>query len=44
MITRFFQKKRATRVAQKPELAPEDLPGDTPQQRWQYSVCFASFG
>jgi hypothetical protein len=23
---------------QKPELAPEDLPDDTPQQRWHYSV------
>jgi hypothetical protein len=30
--------KRAVRTAQKPELAPEDLQGDTPQQQWQYSV------
>jgi hypothetical protein len=29
---------KATPNRQKPELAPEDLPGDTPQEQWQRSV------
>ena len=32
------QKKRPSRDGQKREIAPEDLPSDTPQQQWGYSV------